>query len=380
LPQSLARFATAHVKEDCPMAPNSRRWLAYAFCCLFIAACGGNDDVIATAPTLTQIADQTITQDTSTSALAFTVADPDTSTSALTVSGSSSNITLVPNANIVFGGSGASRTVTVTPAAGQTGTAVITYNVNDGSSTASHSFTLTVNAGSASTFGSPDAGATLAAAVTSFFAKAGTPPSTKRATIAKTAIPICDSGSADFTGDDSTAFVGDGTIVFDHCSNTDQSNETIVEDGQFVYKCTDAAQDQSTCNSEDFDATLGLVDAPLALDITQNTENASGDFYGVTVSSTDDNSDATETISMDGRMVVSSSDCGAGDFTVATVAPLVLVLADQSVTGGELDLTSNTDDSQANIVFHQDKSATVTVNGVAQDYTQAQLEAACSGV
>ena len=33
------------------------------------------------------------------------------------MSGSSSNTTLVPNGNIVFGGSGANRTVTVTPAA-----------------------------------------------------------------------------------------------------------------------------------------------------------------------------------------------------------------------------------------------------------------------
>ena len=49
--------------------------------------------------------------------------DAQTSASSLTVSGSSSNPTLVPNANIVFGGSGASRTVTVTPASGQTGTA-----------------------------------------------------------------------------------------------------------------------------------------------------------------------------------------------------------------------------------------------------------------
>ena len=45
-----------------------------------------------------------------------------------------------PTANIVFGGSGANRTVTVTPAAEQTGTATITVTVSDGALTASDTF------------------------------------------------------------------------------------------------------------------------------------------------------------------------------------------------------------------------------------------------
>jgi formylglycine-generating enzyme required for sulfatase activity len=52
---------------------------------------------------------------------------------------------LVPNADIVFGGSGANRTVTVTPASSQTGTATITVTVSDGSLSASDTFLLTVN-------------------------------------------------------------------------------------------------------------------------------------------------------------------------------------------------------------------------------------------
>src|SRR5204863_327676 len=61
-----------------------------------------------------------------------------------TVTGSSSNPTLVPNGNIVFGGSGANRTVTVTPALNQFGSATITVTVNDGTDTASDTFVLTV--------------------------------------------------------------------------------------------------------------------------------------------------------------------------------------------------------------------------------------------
>jgi hypothetical protein len=98
-------------------------------------------------PTISNITNQTINEDASTGALAFTVGDVETPAASLTVTGSSSNTALVPNANIVFGGSGANRTVTVTPAANQSGTATITVTVTDANSgTASDSFVLTVNA------------------------------------------------------------------------------------------------------------------------------------------------------------------------------------------------------------------------------------------
>jgi CSLREA domain-containing protein len=107
-----------------------------------------NDDTAAnTNPTISDIGDQTITEDNSTGAIPFTVGDAEQSAASLSVSGSSSNQTLVPDANITFGGAGANRTVTVTPAAGQTGTATITVTVDDGQGgTASDTFLLTVNA------------------------------------------------------------------------------------------------------------------------------------------------------------------------------------------------------------------------------------------
>jgi formylglycine-generating enzyme required for sulfatase activity len=97
------------------------------------------------APTISDIAAQTITEGNNTGAIAFTIGDAQTAAGSLTLSGSSSNTTLVPNANIVFGGSGANRTVTVTPASSQTGTATITVTVSDGSLSASDTFLLTVN-------------------------------------------------------------------------------------------------------------------------------------------------------------------------------------------------------------------------------------------
>src|SRR5438034_143488 len=97
-------------------------------------------------PTISDIANQATNEDTATGAIAFTVGDVETAAATLTVSGSSSNTTLVPNANITFGGSGANRTVTVTPAANQFGTATITVTVTDADGgTSNDTFVLTVN-------------------------------------------------------------------------------------------------------------------------------------------------------------------------------------------------------------------------------------------
>ena len=99
-----------------------------------------------TPPTITTIANQTTPQNVAVSGIAFTIGDAETAAGILTVSGSSSNTTLVPNTNITFGGANTSRTVTVTPATNQTGTATITVSVIDGIATTSTTFTLTVTA------------------------------------------------------------------------------------------------------------------------------------------------------------------------------------------------------------------------------------------
>ena len=77
--------------------------------------------------------------------ISFNIGDADSPPNSLNLSGESSNPTLVPNANIVFGGSGSNRTVTLTPVSGQTGTSAITLTVSDGALSASSSFNLTVS-------------------------------------------------------------------------------------------------------------------------------------------------------------------------------------------------------------------------------------------
>jgi len=59
--------------------------------------------------------------------------------------GNSSNLLLVPLGNIVFAGSGADRTLRVSPAAGQTGSATITITASDGINSVRQRFVLTVD-------------------------------------------------------------------------------------------------------------------------------------------------------------------------------------------------------------------------------------------
>lgn len=106
----------------------------------FTVTVGGLNDT----PTITSISDQTINENTTTTALPFNIGDAETATSSLTLSASSSNPGVVPVSGIVFGGSGANRTVTVTPGAAQNGSSQITVTVSDGNATASESFTVTV--------------------------------------------------------------------------------------------------------------------------------------------------------------------------------------------------------------------------------------------
>lgn len=96
------------------------------------------------APTISAIADQSIAEDTPTGAIAFTVGDVETAAGSLTITPSSGNTTLIPIANIVLGGSGASRTVTITPADNQNGVTVITLSVDDGTTSTDTDFQITV--------------------------------------------------------------------------------------------------------------------------------------------------------------------------------------------------------------------------------------------
>ncbi|MEP7187890.1 MAG: hypothetical protein ABI901_01715, partial [Roseiflexaceae bacterium] len=96
------------------------------------------------APTVAGIADQVTGEDIPSSAISFKISDVETLSENLTLSASSSNTALLPNATMLLGGSRANRTITLTPAANQNGATTITLSVGDGVNTTTTSFILTV--------------------------------------------------------------------------------------------------------------------------------------------------------------------------------------------------------------------------------------------
>lgn len=99
----------------------------------------------AAAQQISPIADQIIPPSTSSSALSFHFGNLGTTAGvSLQVLATSTNQTLIPNGNLVIGGSGTNRNITVTPAAGQIGQSLIRISVTDGVWTNSRSFSATV--------------------------------------------------------------------------------------------------------------------------------------------------------------------------------------------------------------------------------------------
>ncbi|MEW6157420.1 MAG: PQQ-binding-like beta-propeller repeat protein, partial [Verrucomicrobiota bacterium] len=96
-------------------------------------------------PALSPIADVTILKNEVAGPIAFTVQDSETPAENLLSRVETSDPVLVPEANITLNGSGSNRSLTLTPAPEQTGSATITIYVMDSAGhTASTRFTLTV--------------------------------------------------------------------------------------------------------------------------------------------------------------------------------------------------------------------------------------------
>ena len=97
------------------------------------------------AQQISLIADQNIPPGGSSGALSFNFGNLGAiSGASLQVLATSTNQALIPNGNLVIGGSGTNRTITVTPAAGLTGASLITISVTDGVWTNSRSFNVGV--------------------------------------------------------------------------------------------------------------------------------------------------------------------------------------------------------------------------------------------
>jgi hypothetical protein len=111
----------------------------------FNYAIAGSVTAPPTPPTISDIANQVTNEDTSSGSVPFTIGDLEFAATQLIVSAGSSDAALIPVASVVLGGSGANRTLTITPALNQSGSATITVTVTDPSGLSiSDSILLTV--------------------------------------------------------------------------------------------------------------------------------------------------------------------------------------------------------------------------------------------
>ncbi len=115
--------------------------------------------------TISPLADTTMNQDAGPLLLPFALSDSDSDLAGLIPSASSSDPLLFPPGSITFGGEGADRTISLTPAAGLAGEATITVQVTDSADSslaATTSFRVTVrSAPAAPAWNSPAASETV---------------------------------------------------------------------------------------------------------------------------------------------------------------------------------------------------------------------------
>ncbi len=138
---------------------NKSRIAALVATTLVVAACSRNSDrdaqatpaPINVAPTLSAIPDMTVDQDSPVGPITFSVADQESDAGLLTVTAVADGTTVFPADGLTLGGSGATRTITLTPLEAATGTARVTLTVTDPQgSVALRAFRVAVNARPAS--------------------------------------------------------------------------------------------------------------------------------------------------------------------------------------------------------------------------------------
>jgi hypothetical protein len=101
--------------------------------------------IVQNPPTISDLPNQRVMPNTTISNIAFTVGDIETPLANLILTATSSNTNLVRNEDLLFGGAGNARTLTVVPSSNRVGFATITVTVRDeDNGFASDSFLLTV--------------------------------------------------------------------------------------------------------------------------------------------------------------------------------------------------------------------------------------------
>jgi hypothetical protein len=122
-----------------------------------VAACSSSDrpeppmPMVNQAPAVSAIANVTSDQDTVVGPIEFGVTDDNTPANQLTVTATGDSASLVPADGVLIGGSGAVRSITLTPLEAATGKVNVTVRVSDAQgATTTRGFSVIVNARDAS--------------------------------------------------------------------------------------------------------------------------------------------------------------------------------------------------------------------------------------
>jgi len=137
---------------------NTARLVLLAATTLVVAACGSSGGsnmqpmpMANTAPGISAISDRSVDQDTVVGPIEFSVTDAETSANQLTVTAGASGASVFPADGITLAGTGAVRSITLTPLEATTGSATITLTVIDGEGVRTErSFQVMVNVRNAS--------------------------------------------------------------------------------------------------------------------------------------------------------------------------------------------------------------------------------------
>ena len=140
------------------MTHHKRNLALLAATTLVVAACSSNNNndrapapAANQAPTIAAVADQSVDQDTVVGPIQIAIADQETSAAELNVIVGTDSPNVFPSDGIVLSGTGATRTLTLTPREAVTGVTTVAVLVTDGSSaSATQTFRVTVNAKPAS--------------------------------------------------------------------------------------------------------------------------------------------------------------------------------------------------------------------------------------
>jgi len=308
--------------------------------------------------------DQVIDEDNATDAIPFTVNDLETVVTSLVVTAESDDQTLVPGDNLSHGGTGGNRTITVTPAQDQYGTATITVTVTDaGDLTDSLTFDVTVNpVNDAPVITSDGGGATAALEVEENI--------TAVTTVTATDVDPLDTLTFSITGGtDSTLFsIGSssGALVFvtapdyDDPSDSNRDNDyvvqvTVTDDGLGTLTDVQTITVTVTDSNEAPVITSDGAGATAALNVAENTTAVT------TVTAEDQDAGDTLIFSITGGTDSSLFSLGESSGTlVFMAAPDYENPADSDIGNDYVIEVTVTDDGNPNLTDVQTITVTVT--------------------